>query len=269
MGNDCVTTKAVRVLTDYDFSDHYPIFTSIVCNGWVQPARVHKPRLDRNKLKEASAAVRDSNYWAPLLTLMDDSDLVTDEVVKCFVSTSEKIAKEAGLTSMPKGQDRQPKLSAACVRLIRARRAVARRIAAGDNTYETIMQHAEMKNQVRTRVTDDKKKNWAAFVARGAALRATKPRQFWSWIRNISKFAPNRQSSILPPIYDAQGELAVTPQSIVNTWTDYYRTLNNDPYREDVSANPNFWPEQYMPLNSISVRPEWAPIPAINEPFTW
>eukprot|EP00047_Mylnosiga_fluctuans_P001132 m.214082 g.214082 ORF g.214082 m.214082 type:complete len:353 (+) comp10143_c5_seq2:225-1283(+) len=71
LGNDCVITKAVRVLTDYDFSDHYPIFTSIVCNGWVQAARVHKPRLDRNKLKEASAAVRDSNYWAPLLTLMD------------------------------------------------------------------------------------------------------------------------------------------------------------------------------------------------------
>ena len=109
---------------------------------------------------------------------MDEAPL--DELVEGFFQAAEKVTKETGIAQRGRRNRRRNPLRRATVRAIHRRRELACAVPRDEEAY------VQAKVEAKRLVKQDQHADFAKFVARGAALRANKPRLFWRWLRSVS-----------------------------------------------------------------------------------
>ena len=209
-----------RVCNTYDHSDHFPVFTNLNVDVSRCSSRRMPSKINRVKIVEKKAAVANSNYWAPLEALMDEAPL--DELVGGFFQAAEKVTEETGITQgAGRRNRRRHPLRRATVRAIHHRRELACAVPRDEVAY------VQAKVEAKRLVKQDQHADFAKFVARGAALRANKPRLFWRWLRSVSglhaRSAPTPFPS--PVVNPATNVLAVTEETILAAWESHYAAL--------------------------------------------
>lgn len=267
VSGDAVAEYA-RVCQSFDFSDHFPVSTYIKVDDSWEPApakRSRRPQLVKQKLADAKHVVRTaSNYWAPLLAMMEEETCATSDAVDSFFQVSEQLQTDLAITTAtPIRKNRGSRLPKKTVSLIRKRREASRKIAEGDSSAEMEAIHADLTKQVKSEIAAQKEASWCQFVIRGMRARLTNPRFFWKWLRSVTKYAPIRLPRNLTPIVSSEKKIVYTASEILIAWTDFYAKQYADPNYE-ITKNPDFWADK---LNAHLIRREEDL--DVNAPFTW
>ena len=102
VSGDAVAEYA-RVCQSFDFSDHFPVSTYIKVDDSWEPApakRSRRPQLVKQKLADAKHVVRTaSNYWAPLLAMMEEETCAASDAVDSFFQVSEQLQTDLAITT--------------------------------------------------------------------------------------------------------------------------------------------------------------------------
>lgn len=220
---------SASVLNSYDTSDHWPLMASFNISAALASPLAGRPRLSKERMGEKEAEIRGSNYWAPLLEQMGD----LDADVSAFVETSHALAAEVGAVQLG-GATRKSTLSRATVRAIKEKQSAARNLATEGANAESMGAYSAAKRAAKTAINSERRAKWAAFVARGAALRVKNPKSYWRFLRQVGRFAPSIAMVGLPPVANSAGRVAASDAETLEAWSEYYKGLLEVPVNSDV-----------------------------------
>lgn len=255
------TAPSVRIDYSYGRSDHHPVIAT-----WDLPQQQQNnasqpvTRMSHKLILAKSDAIRNTNYFAPLLTLVDNEG--PEELAEKLAEACWKAAEETGCTSTTtpgsKRKKRKHRTSNASKRLLRRRNKETLEWIAHPTkeNYEKLKNtnketRKSLKNDAATRIANYQMKLGDSIATGEASDEA------WRLINAcIGRASSRTEIRALENI--ATQETATTEEGIGEALFQHYKLLFSD--------NENF---NTIDWDSIPIHTEESELPGINAPIEW
>ena len=248
----------VSIDSGYGESDHYPIIAT-----WNTPtppcSTTTTERMDHKLILAKADAIRETNFFSPLLDLPDTDD--PEELAQGIAQAAWDAAKEVGGTKMAKrGQNRRKKMrtSKRSQRLIRARtRALQTWTRTNKEEDYTLMK--EISKETKRSLKEDAKTRTLNFQMKLCDAIATGEGSDEAWRTINSAIGRSSTKMTIKALENIKtGELATTKESVGEALFEHYHRLLSD--------TENFNSVDY---DAIPIHQEETELPGINEDVEW
>ena len=270
-----------KVLTEWDFSDHYPISADFDFPTALTTAasgmQLTRRKFDCSKIPGAGKKIRQSNRYLPLLTLMqgDVTDEAMDDVANKFVEASQALAEE--IIGVPPARRHKGFISRNTKKLVLERSAMHGEVRAATATYNADpseeskdelgvvrSRYRLVARRVEANVKAERTKHFQQYVGEAVALVTRRNfRKLFQWCKGFinGEKARGSKNQITTPVRNTQGELVLEPDGILEVWATHFEGLAKDVTGH--SKQRLFW-EQRMPQSK-----DLSELPNLNAPVSW
>jgi exonuclease III len=260
IGNTGGPVPRSKVLTDWDYSDHFPVEADLsgLCGinreeeiDPVAPPRRPRIVLPTKQTKMAKQKIASSNYWAILDGEFDEFIDNTDEqspesvaetmnnLAGRFRDTCHEVAKEQEL--YPEENNGKGGMKHSIVRAVNQNRKAFTNVENASRDADPALPqltevYEKTKKRARLLLRKQVKKDWAKRV-HGAHVNMTNtPREFWRWAAPTAGWKSKGAAQGIQPIYAhqlgiAEGDQRVLLTSfadILDAWSQHYGHLGSD-----------------------------------------
>ncbi|TPX40863.1 hypothetical protein SeMB42_g05835, partial [Synchytrium endobioticum] len=221
----------------------------------------NKKSLDRVAIVQKATAIRTSNYWDPLLELMNKEDFEIETACNAFTAASQNIIKDESLTINGNGAARKPgrNLSRSTKALLHKKACLFKAAQSNPGNVDALNEYKGIKQRVSLAIKEDREASWLTYVKQGVThLTEMSPRKLWKWIKNTSGVG-SKSSKNTHPLKDAKGDMKTSDSDIADIWIEHYRKLAQESRENFRSAE--YWEtsQQLTKLSELEV----------NGPLSW
>lgn len=248
-----------HVLRGVDTSDHWPLTVGLLPSHLAALSQpVPKKKIDENKCGQPDkvTALRDHNYWLPLLLNPADTTTTTAEddnlgsrsadntivsLGERFVETAWRVAEDVDCVVAQGGPQPDPQtLGKRSIRLILQRRKLvaqlrrARREQMDEETVGSLVaRHSQVAKEVRRSLRGDSQARWSHFMEGLATAYKQEPRALWRGLKSLMGKG-RRSHGPVGAVLDASGTLQTSPEAVQAALTEHYAGLAREPVPRSV-----------------------------------